>query len=495
VLNALTRVAIVAAGGLLASGEACNRPAEAPSATAPATVKATAPAATDASKLTPEALAERTVHRRAVEAVIWGMPAVNYDLMLQEMLTKTQAKENEIVYWGKPADWKNQTLTPNPDVIYLMIFFNTKDGPIVIDVPPADGGSFAANIDNLWQMPLEDAGPNGADKGKGGKYLILPPGYNEKVPAGYIALPSDTFAGFALFRSNLPSHSDADVAKAVAYGKRLKVYLLSRAANPGETTFTDAKDVVYDSTIQYDVRFFRSLDRIVQNEPWLTRDKAMIDPLRSIGIEKGKPFNPDAKATDVLNAAAIEARDLLEQKYDTGFAPFFPDRRWFTPAIHEFTEAVQSGYIDPNQYPVDARGVIYTMGFIGIKRLGTAQFYLITIRDKDGRPFEGGQTYRLSVPANPPMKQYWSATVYDRQTHALVRNMPRASRASNSTEVQKNADGSVDIYFGPKAPAGKDSNWVPTDPQRRFEVMFRLYGPEKALFDKTWQLPDIEKVR
>jgi hypothetical protein len=120
-------------------------------------------------------------HSRAVEAVIWGMPAVNYDLMLQEMLNKTPAKENEIIYWSKPVDWKNQTLTPNPDAIYLMTFFNTKDGPIVIEVPPADKGSFAANIDTVWQMPLEDAGPNGADKGAGGKYLILPPGYKEKA--------------------------------------------------------------------------------------------------------------------------------------------------------------------------------------------------------------------------------------------------------------------------------------------------------------------------
>jgi hypothetical protein len=145
-------------------------------------------------------LARRAIERRAVEAVIWGMPAVNYDLMLQEMLAKTAAKQNEIVYWSQPVDWKNQTLTPNPDALYFMIFFNTKDvGPLVIDVPPADGGAFAANIDTIWQMPLEDAGPYGADKGAGGKYLVLPPGYNGTVPDGYIVVRSETFAGYALF--------------------------------------------------------------------------------------------------------------------------------------------------------------------------------------------------------------------------------------------------------------------------------------------------------
>ena len=180
-----------------------------------------------------------------------------------------------------------------------MAFYNTKDvGPVVIEVPPAgEDGSINGNIVTLWQMPLEDAGPSGADKGTGGKYLLLPPGYSDKVPEGCIPLQSDTFGGYALLRSNVKSHSDEDVAKSVAYGKRIKVYPLSEASDPPPTVFTDAADAVFDSTIQYDHRFFRILDRIVQSEPWLPRDGAMIDQLKSIGIEKGKPFNPDAKTT------------------------------------------------------------------------------------------------------------------------------------------------------------------------------------------------------
>ena len=145
-------------------------------------------------------------------------------------------------------------------------------------------------------------------------------------------------------------------------------------------------------------------------------------------------------------------------------------------------------------YPVDARGLAYSYAFIGIKRLGAGQFYLISIKDKDGESYDGAKTYRLTVPPNAPVEQYWSVTAYDRQTHALIKNVDRASRASNAAEVQKNADGSVDIYFGPKAPAGKESNWVPTDPARKFELMFRLYGPTKALFEKAWKLPDVEQV-
>ncbi len=216
----------------------------------------------------PEELAKRSIGRRAVEAAIWGMPAVNYDLMLQEMLSKTKGKANQIVYWSRPLDWHNQTLTPNPDAIYLMTFTNTKDvGPVVIEVPPADGGSINGNIVDVWQMPLEDAGPSGADQGKGGKYLVLPPGYKDKVPDGYIPLASDTYGGYALLRSNLASHSDSDIDKSVAYGQRLKVYPLSEAANPPETVFTDASDVLFDTTIRYDTSFYTSLDRIIQNEP------------------------------------------------------------------------------------------------------------------------------------------------------------------------------------------------------------------------------------
>ena len=154
----------------------------------------------------------------------------------------------------------------------------------------------------------------------------------------------------------------------------------------------------------------------------------------------------------------------------------------------------QEAYADPNLYPVDNRGMVYSYAYIGIKRLGIGQFYLISIRDKDGQSFDGGNMYRLTVPANPPVEQYWSVTAYDRQTHALIKNMPRASRSSQIPELQKNADGSVDIYFGPAAPAGKDANWVPTDPARKFELMFRAYAPTKALFEKSWVLSDVEKI-
>ena len=392
-------------------------------------------------------IAHRAIERRGVEAMIWGMPAVNADLMLQEALNKTSAKPNDIVFWSRPADWKNQTLTPNPDSIYFMSFWNVKDGPIVIDIPPAVGGSIAGNIVNAWQMPLEDAGPEGADKGKGGKYLILSPGHKSKVPKGYIVLPSDTFTGFALLRSNLASHGEADIAKSVAYGKQIKVYPLTKAANPPPTNFVDASGTLFDATIKYDASFYHNLDRIVQNEPWLPRDRAMIDQLKTIGIEKGRPYKPDAETEEALGAAAREAHAWLSDQYDQGFPVMNPGIHWFPAARADVVKAVQNGYADNDTYPVDARGVTYTLGFTGIKRIGTAQFYLMTSKDKDGNAFDGASTYRLTVPANVPVKQYWSVTAYDRETHALIKNTDRVSVASISSGVTPNPDGSIDVLF------------------------------------------------
>jgi hypothetical protein len=449
------------------------------------------------STLSSTELADRALQRRAVEAVIWGMPVVNYDLMYQAAV-KAKAGFNQIVYWSRLPDWKIQTLTPNPDAIYLTPFINTKDvGPVVLEIPPADEGSITGTVMDVWQCALEDVGPAGVDKGQGAKYLILPPDQKEKVPEGYIPMQSDTYEGYALLRSIPKSGSEADVAEAVAYGKRVKLYPLSQAADQPETVFVDVVDIVYDANITYDLRFFESLNRIVQAEPWLERDKAMIDQLKSIGIEKGKPFNPDAKTQDLLNDAASEAHTWLVARYEASFSsPYYEGGHWALPGSRELLEGQATFFAKPDMYPVDIRGVTFSYAYFTPKHLGagSGSSFLLTIADEDGGLFDGGATYRLTVPANAPVRQYWSATVYDRATHAPIRNAWWPSRSSQTPGLQKNADGSVDVYFAPEAPAGKASNWVPTNADGGFEVLFRFYGPEKPLFEKTWKLPDIEKV-
>jgi hypothetical protein len=455
------------------------------------------PPAAAAEKWSAEELHRRSVERRAIEAVSWGMPAVNFDLMRQALVRDAKAGPgtNKVVYWSRPVDWRNQTLTPNPDTIYFMPFFDTREaGPVVLEIPPAGEGSIVGSVDDAWQTAIEDVGLAGVDKGKGGKYLILPPGHTAAVPAGYIAMPSQTYAGFALLRSSLAGRSETDIAKAVAYGKQVKLYPVSQAANPPATTFVDAADVLFDSTIPYDLRFFESLDRIVQQDPWLVRDKAMIDPLKTIGIEKGKAFAPDAKTKKILEDAIREAHAWMDAEYDEFFPPFAAGARWALPASPEVAEGFKNGFTTPDSYPIDGRGRVYTYAYFSAKHLGEGQFYLMTIKDKAGRAFDGSKSYRLVVPANAPVKQYWSATAYDRATHALIRDTPWSSRSSLTPGLQKNADGSVTIWFAPKAPAGKETNWVPTSARGQFEVLFRLYGPEQAFFDKAWTMPDIEQA-
>jgi hypothetical protein len=369
--------------------------------------------------------------------------------MFQALKRDAKGSVNEIVYWSRLPDWKNQLLTPNSDVIYFMPFWSTKDvGPIVIEVPPADGGSITGSLMDVWQIALEDVGTAGVDHGKGGKYLVLPPGYQERTPEGYIALPSQTFEGYGLLRSILESRSDADVAAAVEYGKRIRIYPLSSAANLPQTRFVDAADVVFNATIPYDVRFFESLDRVVQTEPWQERDRAMIDALATLGIEKGKPFAPDPGTKQILFDALAETKAWFDHHYETAFEPYNRGARWFLPASKDFMTSVASGFSDPNRYPIDSRGCTYYYGFSSVKHLGAGQFYLFVSRDHGGDELDGAKRYRLHVPPNPPVRQYWSVTLYDFATHALIRDMPWSSRSSLQPEIERNGDGSVDRHGG-----------------------------------------------
>src|SRR4029077_18192000 len=246
----------------------------------------------------------------------------------------------------------------------------------------------------------------------------------------------------------------------------------SAAANPPATIYLDAADVVFDATIPYDVRFFESLARMVESQPWLERDRAMIDPLRTLGIEKGKAFDPDARTREIMNDAAQEARQWLDLQYEASlFPPFYEGGRWALPAVPGLMDGMQSSFADPNRYPTDGRGTTYSMAFFCPKHSGLGSYYLMATKDKEGRSLDGGSTYRLTVPPNVPVRQYWSATVYDRATHGLVRDMRRGSRSSQSPGLQVNANRSVDIYFSPTDPPTKESNWVPTSSEDEFEVL------------------------
>ena len=313
-------------------------------------------------------------------------------------------------------------------------FFNTKDvGPMVLEIPPAE----EERVDHgqhrrRWQEALEDVGPAGADKGKGGKYLILRRATRrrpqtgtsscrrKRTPASHPALQPQERQRRGHRQSGRLWQAD-QVLSAVAGGQ-----------SAPETKFLDAIDILFDSTIPYDLRFFQTLDRFVQREPWLERDKVMLDQLKTIGIEKGKPFNPDANTQRILSDA-VRSACLAGLKYRGKLhAAVQCGQSVGAARCADVLEGMKTHFAKPDSYPVDGRGVGYSMGYFSPKHLGAGQFYLMTIVDKAGKPFDGGRTYRLNVPANPPVKLYWSATVYDRATHALIRDLPWSSRSSNT---------------------------------------------------------------
>ena len=230
------------------------------------------------------------------------MPAVNYERMLQAALA-SGAKPNQVVYWSEPVNWRNQTLTPNPDTIYLNPFYDTTNGPVVVEIPPADADHvIVGSFDVAWQNALADVGPAGADKGEGAKYLITPPGYKEKAP-GRIHRPAV---------GNVPGLRDPAVELQEPQRRRHQGRRRARQAGEGlfagrQSRFDGVRGrlrqaVRRDDPLRRD--FFELLNRFVQAEPWLTRDKAMIDILKTIGIEKGKPFKPDEKTNRILADAA-----------------------------------------------------------------------------------------------------------------------------------------------------------------------------------------------
>jgi len=439
-------------------------------------------------------LTERTLERRAVDATIWGMPIVSFDAMRQSFFHDAKAHYGDIMYWSKFSTWKNQTVTANPFTRYVIFFTNTKDGPVVVELPPAGDAALCGTLLDAWQVPLVDVGTAGEDLGSGGKYLLLPPRYKGETPPGYIAVPSNTYNGMVVLRVLSKTGEEDDVRAAIAYVKQLKTYPLAAASSPPEQRYIDMADTLWDGVVRFDERLYASLARMVNEELAQARDLEMLGLLRSLGIEKGKRFKPDAAARVVFKQASREAHAWLMERLVSYGQRFWPDRKWNIPlpAIASETgfEWEAAEYFD-----VDARGI----GFFGFyapqAKPGASPFYLDTFLDARGQPLHGENTYRLHVPANVPAKQSWAFTVYDRETSGFFRQSARVGLDSNDEQLKRNPDGSVDLYTGPKAPKGQEANWIPTMAGKGWFPFFWLYGPDEPLFQKTWKLPDLEQVK
>jgi hypothetical protein len=219
----------------------------------------------------------------------------------------------------------------------------------------------------------------------------------------------------------------------------------------------------------------------------------MMGMLLPLGIERGKEFKPDAATVALLKTAAAEAHAWLMDKATTDVTPWWPGSQWVLPSP-PITIPTAFKWETPNYFDVDARAIALSQYFCPTAKLGTGSFYFGTFHDHSGRPLEGGSNYRLHVPAEVPVREFWSATVYSLTTSSFFLNATRLTLGSLDKELRKNADGTVDIYFGPTPPAGQESNWLYTQPGEKWFPWFRVYGPEKAILDKSWRLPDIERM-
>ena len=442
--------------------------------------------------LSPQEMAQRTLHRRAVEAAIWGMPLVSVEAMRQAFFRDAGAKNNDIVYYSTKADWKFQVTTPQASTFYVFFMISMKDGPLVLEIPPAEGAGLFGVLNDAWHVPLAEVGPRGEDGGKGGKYLLIPPGYKDAVPPGYIPVRFNTYNGYCLLRAIPETTSEDDIGKAMAMVKSLRLYPLSQAADPPAQKHVDMTGRLFDGIAHFDDTFYDSLAAMVNEEPMQPRDMVAMQMLKTIGIEKGKPFRPDAGTRLILKDAVREAhaefiRTVMDQP------PFAEGSDWHLPGSLVGPETGFSYELD-GRLDYDARGSLFYLVFSPPKNLGAATFYLMGTRDANDATLRGEKTYRLRVPPNVPARQFWAVTVYDLETAGFIRESPRVEMNSFE-QIEKNPDGSVDVYFGPEAPVGKELNWVYTSPGGRWFAFFRWYGPEKAVFDKTWVLPDIEEVK
>ncbi len=429
---------------------------------------------------------------RAVEAVVWGMPLASFDAMREAYVRDAHARYNDIVYWSKPADWKLQVATPNASSRYVFACFDLADGPVVIEIPPADGAGLFGSILDAWQVPLVDVGPHGEDDGEGGRYLLLPPGQHSLDIPGFIPVRLETLCGYLLLRA-IPEGSDIDaIDRALDLIHHLRMYPFAEIDRPPVTRFIDMAGKMFDGIVRFDDTYFDRLARVIAEDPGLVTEPDIREHLAVLGIGVTAAWQPDHPTRQLLAHAARSAYRSLQRAAPSDGSIYWEDRQWRWPS----TVGAMTGFTFMTERGLDvaARALVYFLACAPPARLGKATVYLSTWFDAHGHRLSGDRTYRIHVPPAVPATQFWALTIYDAATAAFIRESPRIEINSYAGNLATNADGSVDLYVGPSAPAGKEANWSYTAPRSRWFTIFRMYGPTEAAFDRTWELPDFQAV-
>ena len=438
---------------------------------------------------------DRMLYHRAIDAAVWAMPLMNFKFY-RDALANAGVGPNDIGYFSKIKNWKFQTATPNNTTPYILTYWNMEDGPVVVEMPAStkDVGIFGTLMD-AWQRPIDDVGALGRDKGKGATYLLVPPDYNGPLLPKALVYEQRTNNGWTALRPIIKGATPENLAKAAEFVKKIKIYPLSKAKNPPKMKFIDLYDKLLEMTPVLDGNIYREIHEMLEEEDVEEQNLAMMGLLARIGIRKGELYSPDAKMQAIYDKAGPEALQYMLEQYHRQLNPwFYKGKKWssLTPAGDIETDW---SYEYPSYFDYHARGALYYAIITSVKNYGSATFYLDLAETPDGQWLDGGKNYKLVVPPKVPVRNFWAITTYDLQTASYIRNLEKSSIDSTQKQVKKNKDGSVDIYFGPKAPKGKESNWLPTDPKRRFFLLARFYGPEPALFDGSFELNDIELLK
>jgi hypothetical protein len=430
--------------------------------------------------------------QRAVQAYLLGLPPVN-QLANRRAILQMGPENATVPIWENLVDCRTVELTANDNTPYTWFWLDLKKGPLVLEVPPKVLGL----IDDMWYKWTVDLGITGPDQGKGGKYLLLPPGYKREVPSGYHVVRCTTYRVWPVWRSFLVEGDPKPGVDAVK--KFTKVYRLDQADNPPKLTFVNMSGKPFNMVAPADYSFWEMLNEVVQEEPTDTVDATTLGFWASIGIQKGKPFKPSARMKRIL-ADAAKVGDVTGRAlgYRTRGKPsyFFADRHWRRPFIGGYKFEWQPGV--PN---LDAAAMFFFLATgvspaMDTQVVGEGSIYPWTSVDADNNSLDGAKNYKLHLPPHIPVKTFWSVIVYDTQTRSMLQTDRRfPSVSSQKKDLQVNADGSVDVWFGPKAPRGKESNWVQTIPGKSWFMILRLYGPLEPWFNQTWRPNDIELVK
>jgi hypothetical protein len=428
---------------------------------------------------------------RAIEVYLAQMPTVSWYAVWKGVADAGNKQPNQMVIWEALMDAKTLLLTGNTETVYGMAAIDLRHGPVVIDVPPKMLGGFS----DIRQTEILGIGPPGADKGLGGKVLLLPPGYKGAISKGYIVGRSASYRVVFGVRGFL---EDGKPDAAVALMKKARIYALSDAAHIPTQAFVNGSGKEIDTIFADTGRYFGDLGQLAQDEPvdiFTTADRFA---MASIGMDVGKPFQPSDEQRKVLaEAAQIGGAYARVNGFDSQDPAriVYADRKWEWLFIGGSATWDAQGYINLDRRTAFAYSAIGMSPAMASKAVGVGSQYIWSMRDRQGDYLDGAKSYRLHIPPRIPVKNFWSIVVYDAVSRSLLQNGQKFPSLSQYTGPAANTDGSYDIYFGPRAPPGKEKNWIETVPQKGWFVLMRFYGPLQPFFDKSWKPDDVELAK